>query len=87
MKDVVIVCETDGCDNKGKVVNELELMDCDLDGFMESFGHGGEDEADYCHECGKIGIAYEEPEFRNMLGEKSETDLAHERTRDGYAEG
>jgi len=61
MKDVVIRCETEGCSNKGKAVNEVELPECDLALFMWSFGQGGEEEADYCPECGKLGIAHDSP--------------------------
>jgi hypothetical protein len=61
MKYVKIICETDGCSNKGMGVNSVELLDSDLDTFMESFGQGGEEEADYCSVCGKLGVARDVP--------------------------
>ena len=60
MKDVVIVCETDGCENKGQIINEVELLDCDLDSFMKSFGVSGYESADCCDKCGKHGILLKE---------------------------
>lgn len=61
MKYIQIVCETDGCSLKGMAVNVVELPDCDLDLFMESFGQGGEEEKDHCSKCGKLGVAGEMP--------------------------
>ena len=61
MKTVVIICETDGCTNKGMAVNEIELLDCDLDSFMESYGVSGIEMADCCSKCGKLGVAHDEP--------------------------
>ena len=65
MKNVVIVCETDGCENKGQIINEVELLDCDLDEFMEAFGVSDYEMMDCCDKCGKLGVAKEEPEYRN----------------------
>lgn len=70
MKDVVIVCETDDCENRGKVVNKVAVPERDLETFMDAFGQGGEEDADYCPVCENIGIAYEASEFMHKQEEE-----------------
>lgn len=54
--EYTIVCETEGCPNKGEVVNQPTVDADDCDSFEEQYGRGSEDEYDYCHECGELGV-------------------------------
>lgn len=54
---VQITCEEDECENFGKLINSIKMPEEEAQTFLEGFGHGGEDQADYCPKCGKLGIA------------------------------
>jgi len=51
-----IVCETKLCPREGKVINMVTFPKDQEDTFYESFGHGGEERADFCKSCGKLGV-------------------------------
>lgn len=67
MKKIRIVCETESCKNFGKTINTVEVdvppeeLKEKLDLFLENYGTGSEDDADYCNECGELGVA-QDPE-------------------------
>lgn len=57
---VIVTCGTDYCPNRGGIINAVMVREDLLQAFLESFGHGGEDPADYCPQCGQLGVAHEE---------------------------
>jgi hypothetical protein len=53
-----IFCDNVECKDCGKEVNEITFEDIseeDAMSFAESFGHGGEDDTDYCPTCQELG--------------------------------
>lgn len=61
-----VICETKLCPNEGGVVNTVTFPKEEEDTFYESFGHGGEECADFCQTCGKLGIL-QDPETQYEL--------------------
>lgn len=55
---ISIVCETPGCECCGQVVNTFSITAGQVEALMESYGTGGEDDADYCPHCGELGVAH-----------------------------
>lgn len=61
---IAVVCGTPGCVNNGQEFSAVFVVGATAehaDEFLESFGHGSESDADYCPECGQLGIA-QDPE-------------------------
>ncbi len=61
---VVVYCSTRGCPNDGIEINRIEFPPADaagggIDRFIDCFGQGAEEEADYCPRCGQLGEATE----------------------------
>ncbi len=56
-----IMCGTEGCTNFGKEVNEIDLYgtEDEVEAFWEGFGHGSEEEEDYCKVCKQLGVLLE----------------------------
>lgn len=52
-----VTCGTDDCPNFDRTVNivNFEAGD-DVEAFIEGYGNGSEEESDYCHKCGNLGI-------------------------------
>lgn len=50
-----VTCENSGCEMYGLVFNEIEI-ERGVDSFFNAFGHGSEEDADYCPKCGELGI-------------------------------
>jgi hypothetical protein len=51
-----ILCETEGCPKEHDIINTVTFPMEEEDTFYEAFGHGGEEEADFCPECKRLGI-------------------------------
>lgn len=52
----VVRCETPGCVNQGKVINIICcIKEKERVLFEESYGHGAQEEADYCQACHQLG--------------------------------
>jgi hypothetical protein len=57
-----ITCGTDDCPNFCRTINIITFEpDEDPNFFFENYGHGSEDQSDYCFKCGNLGIL-EDPE-------------------------
>lgn len=54
---ISIVCETEGCPNFGRKINEVTGPKKNEDAFYAAYGHGGEDDEDFCPLCKKLGVA------------------------------
>jgi hypothetical protein len=53
----ILKCYNNSCENFGGFVNEPEFDfedDSDEESFREQYGHGAEDDADYCPFCGVL---------------------------------
>ena len=54
MTTIFLKCVNPHCGND-EVVNAISGIDTDsVDDFLEGFGHGAEDDEDYCPECGEL---------------------------------
>lgn len=51
-----IICENEGCPNNGKIINTIIFPAEGEDDLYEQFGHGAEDDEDFCPECKELGI-------------------------------
>ena len=51
-----ILCETAGCPKEHDIINTVTFPMEEEDTFYEAFGHGGEEEADFCPECKQLGV-------------------------------
>lgn len=59
MTTIILKCVNPHCDNS-EVVNSISGIDEeDVDGFLEGFGHGVEDDEDFCPECGELASPVE----------------------------
>jgi hypothetical protein len=53
----ILKCYNDSCENFGGFVNEPEFDfedDLEEQAWAEAYGHGSEDDADYCPFCGQL---------------------------------
>ena len=59
MTTIILKCMNQHCDNS-EVVNSISGIDEEnVDGFLEGFGHGAEDDEDFCPECGELASPVE----------------------------
>ena len=59
MTTIILKCVNPHCDNS-EVVNSISGIDEEnVDGFLEGFGHGAEDDEDFCPECGELASPVE----------------------------
>lgn len=59
MTTIILKCVNPHCDNC-EVVNSISGIDEEsVDVFLEGFGHGVEDEEDFCPECGELASPVE----------------------------
>jgi hypothetical protein len=59
MTTIILKCVNPHCDNS-EVVNSISGIDAEnVDGFLEGFGHGAEDDEDFCPECGELASPVE----------------------------
>ncbi len=57
MPTLRVICESDDCRRRGKIINRFTVPDDMIESVIESFGSGGEDpEHDLCRSCGQIGV-------------------------------
>jgi hypothetical protein len=61
-----VVCETPGCENRDVAFNVIifdePISDSVIESLYEAYGHGWEEEEDYCPLCKELGILYDFPE-------------------------
>jgi len=53
----ILICGNSSCDNFDGFVNEPEFLfldESEEEAWREAYGHGGEDDADYCPFCGEL---------------------------------
>jgi len=53
----VLQCDNSSCENFGGFVNEPEFTfmdDAEEQAWREAYGHGAEDDADFCPFCGEL---------------------------------
>lgn len=55
---LTVLCDTTDCPKRGSVINTItgRMNARALDDFYESYGCGGEEEADHCPACGNLGV-------------------------------
>ena len=59
MTTIILKCMNQHCDNS-EVVNSISGIDEEsVDNFLEGFGHGAEDDEDFCPECGELASPVE----------------------------
>ena len=59
MTTIILKCMNQHCDNS-EVVNSIHDIEPDsVDSFIEAFGHGVEEDEDYCQECGELASPVE----------------------------
>jgi hypothetical protein len=59
MTTIILKCVNQHCDN-AEVVNSISDIEPDsVDSFLEAFGHGAEEDEDYCSECGELASPVE----------------------------
>lgn len=54
-----VTCETSGCPKEHDVINTVTFPMKDENTFYEGYGHGSEDEKDFCPDCGRLGVLQE----------------------------
>ena len=57
---IKIVCEEQSCPKRNTVINTVQVPDSELEAYLEGFGHGSEEDKDYCPECRVLGVVEEE---------------------------
>lgn len=59
MTTIILKCVNPHCDNS-EVVNSISGIDEEsVDNFLEGFGHGAEEDEDFCPECGELASPVE----------------------------
>jgi len=54
MTTIILKCVNPHCENS-EVVNTINGIDSNMiDAFLEGFGHGVEEDEDFCPECGEL---------------------------------
>lgn len=73
MTTIYLKCSNPHCEND-EVVNVISGIETDnVDSFLEAFGHGAEDDEDFCPECGELAS----PEKVVDIDERTASFIAH----------
>ena len=59
MTTIILKCTNEQCDN-AEVVNSISGIEPgSVDSFLEAFGHGIEEDEDFCPDCGELACPVE----------------------------
>jgi len=53
--ELTVVCSNESCPNYEQVVNKPVIPIEDYEAVADQWGHGSEDQYDYCPHCGELG--------------------------------
>jgi hypothetical protein len=59
MAKYTVTCYNPHCGQNGQVINKIDVDEANENLLVENFGQGGEDEEDFCEECGMLGVLEE----------------------------
>lgn len=59
MTTIILKCVNPHCDNSGIVNSISGIEEESVDDFLEAFGHGIEEDEDFCQECGELASPVE----------------------------
>jgi hypothetical protein len=59
MTTIILKCVNPHCDN-ARIINSISgIQEDSVDDFLEAFGHGIEEDEDFCPNCGELGSPFQ----------------------------